>query len=152
MNDSLFHINTDSISTRINSSPMIFFGSQFTQLPNGDWLVCGGCKTVSRTNDEYLLFKQGPNQWTKLGTMKRERWHHSSVYVDGVLLTTGGSNSTHNALAHHEHFSFDGGVKDRKELPIALRRHRATMFGNNKMLISGGCDIQVSKPHNESYR
>ena len=131
---------------------MVFYASQFTQLPNGDWLVCGGYNTVTRMSNEYMLFKQGHNQGTKAGTMKWARFNHSCVYIDGVLLTTGGSNSSHYALSHHEHFSFEGGAMDRKELPIALHKHRATHVGNNKMLISGGCDIQVSKPHNDSYR
>ena len=151
MNDSLFHINTATTSIL-----KVFNGSQFTQLPNGDWLASGG-SIITRISDEYVLFKQGCNQWTKVGIMKRARWHHASVYIDGVLLTTGGLDSPPSVLnfsrvftvlssviSHHEHFSFDGGVRKRKELPIALYRHTATMFGNHKMLISGGRDIKVS--------
>ena len=145
MHDSLFHINTATTS-------ILNTGSQFTQLPNGEWLASGGIIDGARISDEYMLFKQGRNQWTKVGNMKRARWHHASVYIDGVLLTTGGLDSPPSSriftllsslISHHEHFSFDGGVRKRKELPIALYRHTATMFGNHKMLISGGRDIKV---------
>ena len=143
INDSLFHI-----STATTSLLKVRHGSQFTQLPNGDWLVCGG-STITRITDEYMLFKHGPNKWTKVGTMRRARWHHASVYIDGALLTTGGLDSSQNVISHHEHFSFEGGnriainFKKRKELPIALYRHSATIFGTNKMLITGGFDAQV---------
>ena len=146
INDSLFHIKKAPSSLLAAWS----IGAKFTQLPNGYWLVCGGC--ISKImKSEYRLFKQGPNQWTKFGTMQNAIWEHASVYIDGALLTTGGVDLSRNAISHHEHFSFEGGVKNRKELPIALRRHRATIFGNHKMLISGGLDIHVSKSHNMSY-
>ena len=118
------------------------FGLQGAKLPNGDLLLCGG-NTVSRRNDSYMLFKQGSNQWKKVGTVKRERWLHSSVYFNGCLFTVGGLDSSNNAISHHEQYSFVGGVKDRKELPIALYGHTATLFDHHKMLICGGRDIQV---------
>ena len=144
--DSLFHVKKAPYSLL----EVWNVGSKFTQLPNGDWLVCGGSPTKG-SNSEYMLFKKGPNQWTKVGTMRRVIWEPESVYIDGALLTTGGMDLSRNAISHHEHFSFEGGVKNGKELPIALHMHRATIFGNHKMLITGGLDIHVSKPPDMSY-
>ena len=44
----------------------------------------------------------------------------------------------------NEEFSIEGGVKERKEMPIALNGHTATIFGEHKILISGGECAQVS--------
>ena len=118
--------------------------SQGARLPNGDLLVCDG-NTVLRRNDSYMLFKQGSNQWKKVGTVKRERWLHSSVYFNGCLITVGGLDSQNNAISHHEQGVFEEGVNDRKELPIALYGHTTTLFDHHKMLICGGRDIQVGK-------
>lgn len=49
-----------------------------------------------------------------------------------------------------EQFSFESGTKDRKELPIALYGHTATVFNDHKMLICGGCDNRVRKTTHES--
>ena len=120
------------------------------KLPNGDLLVCGGWVYGGMygymwTSDEYIVFKQGSNQWKKVGTMKRARTHHSSTYINGNLLTVGGIGSSSNAISHHEQFSFEGGIKERKEMPIALYGHTATIFNYHKMLICGGRDIKVQK-------
>ena len=85
--NSLFHVNTATPSL-----PNGMFMSQGARLPNGDLLVCDG-NTVLRRNDSYMLFKQGSNQWKKVGTVKRERWLHSSVYFNGCLITVGGLDS-----------------------------------------------------------
>ena len=97
------------------------------KLLSGNLLVCGGRVYGTKSggiwkSDEYMVFKQGSNQWKKVGTMKRARSHNSSTYINGSLLTVGGrdSNPSSNAISHHEQFSFEGGIKDRKELPIAL--------------------------------
>ena len=122
------------------------FGLQGAKLPNGDLLVCGGNNVLRRTSAEYMLFKQGSNQWKKVGTMKRARWLHSSVCFDGDLFTIGGKDSFNTRIiSHHEQFSFEGGTKDKKELPIALYGHTATIFDYHKMLICGGRDDLVGK-------
>ena len=135
----MISIQKDSIS-RINSSipslPKVLWGLRGTQLPNGDLLVCGGVTGMGIS--EYRHYKEGSNQWTKVGTMKGARSLHSSVWIDGRLLVTGGVNSSNKKTSYHEEFSFDGGVKERKELPIALYSHTATIFGQNGMIVSGG--------------
>ena len=136
--NSLFHVDT-----AIPSIPNGMFGLQGAKLPNGDLLVCGG-KNVLGTSDEYMLFKQGSNQWKKVGTMKRARWLHSSVCFDGDLYTIGGKDSFNTRIiSHHEQFSFEGGAKDKKELPYALYGYTATIFDYHKMLICGGRDDLV---------
>ena len=109
---------------------------------NGDLLVCGGINVLS-TSDEYMLFKPGSNQWKKVGTMRRARYLHASVCFDGDLFTVGGKDSFRTAISHHEQFSFEGGVMDKKQLPIALYGHTATIFDYHKMLICGGRDRMV---------
>ena len=101
--NSLFHVDT-----AIPSIPNGMFGLQGAKLPNGDLLVCGGnTRTGLWINDEYMLFKQGSNQWKKVGTMKMARWHHSSVYFDGGLSTVGGLDSSQSRISHHEYYSFE---------------------------------------------
>ena len=139
--NSLFHIDTNTPSL-----PNGMFGLQGAKLPNGDLLVCGGNNGIMEiTSDEYLLFKPGSNQWKKVGTMKRARWLHASVCFDGDLFTVGGKDSFCAAISHHEQFSFEGGVMDKKQLPIALYGHTATIFDYHKMLICGGRDRMVGK-------
>ena len=107
------------------------------QLPNGDLLIIGG-GTSSGGNDEYFLYKDGSNQWKKVGTKKRQKFGNSSVLIDGNLLTTGGCGSSAKVLSNHEEFSINGGVKERKNMPMALTDHEAVVFGEHKILISGG--------------
>ena len=77
--------------------------------------------------------------------MKNVRRHHSSVWMDGCLLTTGGeeqqkenSRKLWKNISHHEEFSLKEGVKERKELPIVFRCHKATKFDHHKMIVCGG--------------
>ena len=114
------------------------------QLPNGDLLIIGG-GTFYGWNDEYFLYKDGTNQWKKVGTKKQENFGHSSVLIDGNLLTTGGCGSSAKLLSNHEEFSIKGGVKDRTNMPIALQNHAAAVFGKHTILISGGIDAKVNE-------
>ena len=76
------------------------------------------------------------------------RHQYASVLIDGCLFTTGGIDllDEYNwyddrksiITSHLEKFSFPGGVEKKKNMPIALTCHTATMFGKNKMLICGG--------------
>ena len=63
--------------------------------------------------------------------MKKATSCHSSVWIDGRLLTTGYEEDCEQT-SHHEEFSFDGGVKTRKELPMPLMFHTATVFDQFK--------------------
>merc|ERR1711963_636087 len=96
-----------------------------TQLSNGDLVLNGGSyeSGLHETggvlffddevyNDEYLYYKLGSDQWTKVGTMKNVRRNHSSVWMDGSLLKTGGeekqeenSRKRWKKISHHEEFS-----------------------------------------------
>ena len=116
------------------------------QLPNGDLLISGGGKGT-RCNDEYLHYKYGSDQWKLVGSMKWARYGHSSVLIDGILLTTGGFDSSANFVSNHEEFSIKGGVKERKTMPIKLHNHAATVFGKHTMLITGGEDNKVKKTY-----
>ena len=149
----IISIHQDSIShidSSIPSLPKEYWGLGGAQLPNGDLVVCGGQTGEYIQDDcfsEYLYYKEGSNQWKKVGTMKPERTHHSSVWNDGRLLTTGGERYLNGPISHHEEFSFDGkrgwrmefdGVKERKEMPIALYKHTTTILDQNRMIVSGG--------------
>ena len=70
--------------------------------------------------------------------MKVARYQHTSLFIDGCLLTAGGIDSFGDYTSHLEKFSFEGGVEQKKKMPIELKCHTATMFGNHKMLICGG--------------
>ena len=124
-----------------------------TQLPNGDFLVCGGVfveeledpfsgesENFQDCSDEYLLYTNGSSQWTKVGTMKKKRYGHSSVLIEDRLHTVGGFYNT-KITSRHEQFSFDEGVKAMKEMPIPLEHHTATIFRKNKMIVCGGIGI-----------
>ena len=119
------------------------------QLPNGDLLISGGAMSkTSGWNDEYFHYKEGSNQWEKVGTMKRARLGHSSVLIDGNLLTAGGCDwldSSAKLLSNHEEFSINGGEKERTNMPIALTHHAAAVFGKHTILISGGLDAKVDE-------
>ena len=121
-----------------------------TQLPNGDLLLCGGIfveefedqssdesEDFPDCSDEYLSYKSGSSQWTKVGTMKKKRYGHSSVLIEDRLHTIGGFYNT-KITSRHEQFSINEGVKEMKEMPIALENHTATTFGKNKMIVCGG--------------
>ena len=112
-----------------------------TQLSNGDVLLAGGvirsCFSFD-LSDKYLHYRKGSSQWEKVATMKTARYDHTSVLIDGYLFTAGGIDSFGDYKSDLEKFSFEGGVKEKKKMPIALKCHTATTFGNHKMLICGG--------------
>ena len=133
--DSISHIIPD-----IPSLPKGFLGFGGTRLPNGDLLLSEGYVDSYINSDKYLQYKVGSEMWTKAGTMSRARYRHSSVFMDGYLLTTGGLDTSFNALSLHEQFSISEGVKERKNMPIGLYNHTATVFSQDKMLVCGGSD------------
>ena len=133
--DSISHILPD-----IPSLPKGFLGFGGTRLPNGDLLLSEGYVDSFGDSDKYLLYKVGSGMWTKAGTMTRARYRHSSVFMDGYLLTTGGLDTSFDALSLHEQFSISDGVKERKKMPIGLYNHTATVFSQHKMLVCGGSD------------
>ena len=100
----------------------------------------GESENFQDCSDEYLLYTKGSSQWTKVGTMKKKRYGHSSVLIEDRLHTTGGFKNTryYKITTRHEQFSFDEGVKEMKEMPIPLLNHTATTFGKNKMIVCGG--------------
>ena len=114
-------------------------------------IISGVCyNTETGYNVGYYHYKNGSNQWKKVGTMKMAREGHASVLIDGSLFTTGGSYLPYvyatyiSDLSNNEEFSFEGGLKDRKEMPIELASHTATVIGKHTMLICGGMS-KVSK-------
>ena len=143
------------INSIIPSLPTGLYRLAGSQLPNGDLMISGGCKnTYSRYNDGYYHYKNGSNQWQKVGTMNGAREGHSSVFINGGLFTTGGYFKSRidlglwgsrYQLSSLEEFSIKDGMKLRKEMPVGLSNHSATVFGKHTMLISGGEDSGVSK-------
>ena len=135
---------------RINSStPLLPKGLKRirgAQLPDGDLLISGG-STGAGCNDKYLHYKNGSNQWKLVGTMKWARAGHSSVLIDGNLLTTGGYDSSEKYVSKHEEFSIKGRVKQREMKSIELYSHAATLFDKHTILISGGTDKEVNKTY-----
>ena len=108
------------INSDIPSIPKGLGGLSGTQLPNGDLIISGGWRHQVDTNplydDGYYHYKNGSNQWKKVGTMNRARFGNSSVLIDGNLLTTGGCDfhcdASARLLANHEEFSIDHGLKN----------------------------------------
>ena len=153
--------------SHINSSipflPKGLDGLRGTTLPNGDFVICGGNRG-STLSDEYLHYRDGSSHWTNVGTMRKARFSHSSVWIDGCLFTTGGFGTMENvdnvsneperavwvstmnfdeqfewqATSHQEIFSFQGGVEERREMPIPLGGHTATIFAPHKIIVCGG--------------
>ena len=122
------------------------------QLPNGDILLAGGlltrvCRNLAEEvgkSNKYVHYRKDSDQWTTVATMKMARYRHASILIDGCVFTTGGIDSEGECISHHEKFSFEEGVEDKKEMPIALEGHTATIFGKHKLLICGG---QSPSPH-----
>ena len=137
-----------SVTQTIPFLPIQLKGLRGARLPNGNLLVCGG-GVLSRhdrhgfwieqgLNSDYLLLEHSCKRWINLGTKKRARKYHSSIFYEKCLYTAGGLDSTNNATSHHEELSLNGIVKEKKALPIALHGHTANMLNQNKMLICGG--------------
>ena len=139
MNNSLFLITKD-----IPKLPKGLRGLQGTKTPNGDLLLCGGGHSWEDWCNEYLLLKDGSDQWKRIGTSQTKRLYHSSVFIDGCLYTTGGSRD-YLPFLNHEEFSFERGIKEKKDMPIFLYGHTATIFGPGKLLICGGQEMNVRK-------
>ena len=122
-----------------------------TRLPNNDLLLSGGFRMCGNgmytkvIEDTYLLYSQSTNQWKEVGKMKMPRYDHSSVLLNGCVYSCGGYKRWMSHERHHEVFSLDGSVKDRKELPIALSGHTASRLNENQYMICGGVDENVSK-------
>ena len=121
VNGSVLHVNTT-----IPSLPKKLCSLTGGKLPNGN-LLLRGTREDYWNGDEYLLFKDGSKQWTKVGASKRALLSHSSVLIDGCLLTTGGELTDWKPIANHEEFSLHGGVKERKEMLNALFVHTSTI-------------------------
>ena len=117
--------------------PKGLVGLRGSQLPNHDLLVSGG-DTGTVVNDEYLRFNHSSNQWKKVGTMQNARYSHSSVLLNGYLYSCGGFYSPRFASSHHEAFSLDGEVNEKRELPIALSNHTANKLNDSQYMVSGG--------------
>ena len=144
----MISINKDSIS-HINSSipsiPKKYYGFSGAQLPNRDLVICGGLD-IYKSVYQYFHYKEGSNQWRKVGTMKKAIFDHSSVWIDGRFLTTGDDlQSSRKETSYHEEFSFVGGVKKRKKMLLPLRLHTSTTFDQNRMIVCGGRDRSVSQ-------
>ena len=146
--DAISHINSP-----IPSLPKKLAHLSGAQLPNGNLVICGGRKSFDdnysnslakdiQFSDEYLHWQVGSNQWTKVGNMKHNRAFHSSVLLDGCLITTGGwsnhSTLSLERLSNLEIFSRHRDVLEMKEMPVALSDHTTTMFGKNRILVCGG--------------
>ena len=154
--DAISHINSP-----IPSLPKKLAHLSGAQLPNGNLVICGGRKRFDdnysasitediQYSDEYFHCEVGSNQWTKVGNMKHNRAFHSSVLLDGCLITTGGwSNLSQpgatslyleslERLSNLEIFSRHRDVLEMKEMPVALSDHTTTMFGKNRILVCGG--------------
>ena len=123
---------------------MELMGLRGAKIPNGDLLLCGGKERYGGTGYEYLLLKNGSNEWKNVGTTKTRRVFHSSVFIDGRLFTSGG-HCSYLPFSNHEEFSFERGVKEKMDMPILVYGHTATIFGPGKILICGGVDKNVSK-------
>ena len=135
---------------KVPSLPTTCIGLRGVQLPNGNLLVCGGGRFVgvgsileTPSTGEYLLLETHSDQWTNVGTMKVARKCHTSIFYNGCLYTTGGLDSLNKVISHHEAFSLNGDVKEKKDIPIALQGHTATIFDQHKMLICGGSEKRM---------
>ena len=155
----MISISKDScsqIKSSIPSLPKALCRAGGTRLPNDDLLISGGytCSSVnyhcpsSRMDGRRYIYRHctdGSNQWKSVGTMKRRIFGHSSVSIDGSMFTTGGCDSSLFSISNHEEFSMTRGRTERKEMPIALSDHTATVFGKHTILICGGKNSEVSK-------
>lgn len=147
--DAISHINSP-----IPSLPKRLSHFSGAQLPHGNLVIYGGRErfydkhsdslaNYIQYSDEYLHCEVGSNQWTKVGNMKNNRASHSSAFLDGCLITTGGRSNpptgiSLKTLSDHEIFSRRKEVLEMKEMPVALTHHTTTIFGKHKILICGG--------------
>ena len=80
VNGSVLHVKT-----AIPSLPKMLLSITGATLPNGNLLVRGENKYF----DEYLIFKDGSNQWKGIGASEMSLSYPSSVLIDGRFFTTG---------------------------------------------------------------
>ena len=155
-NDSVKHVNYALVSPLKRLCSL-----RGAQLTNGNLLVCGGvhpsaCEhsnSYSVKYDEYLLLNFGSKKWNKIETMKNTTvFSHSSASLDGRLFTTGGQTIVGDASTYHRDFSFGEGVKERQQLPIALRNHTSTIYDQENMIICGGFNKKVSNAYPKSKK
>ena len=81
----------------------------------------------------------------KVGTMKKANHLHSSVLLNGCLYSCGSRFSSYKSTSHHEVLNLDGGIEEKRELPIALRYHTANKLNENQYMVIGGYEKYVSK-------
>ena len=153
-NDSVKHVK------RVIVSPLKRLCSlRGIQLPNGNLFVCGGTHLRSCEHEygssvkdnEYFLLNFGTNKWKKVENMNiATAFSHSSASLDGRLFTTGGYAISGNVSTYHMDFSFEEGMKKRKELPIALKNHTSTVYDQQNMIICGGFTKNVSNDFSRS--
>ena len=133
--------------------------AQGTLLPNRDLLLSGGLASYGDydtvpSETKYLRYRNRTNEWIEVGRMIIPRYHHASVFINGIMFSSGGCESfsypSKNIVCHHEAFSIDGVVKEIKEMPIALYGHTATKIDNNRYLVTGGRVIEVSSKTNKT--
>ena len=132
------HSKIMKIKEVIPSLPEGFYGLGGTQLPNGDFLLCGE-NTKSAKIDECLLFKNGSNQGEKVGATK------TKILCSFCMLTTRRMHHVRGLKFVHETYPFVGGVKQKIDVLMKLYEYAGTIFENDKMLISGGGYENVSK-------
>ena len=119
----------------IPSLPGGFYWLGGTQLPNGNFLLCGE-NANSSEKEKCLLFKNGFNQGEKVGATK------INIFCRVCMLDPRGYRWRQFI---HETFPFVGGVKQKIDVPVKLFEYAIAIFDNDRMLISGGCDENVSK-------
>ena len=140
---SILSVKPEIPSLKMNMSR---FGG--AQLPNGDLLVAGGydgCGPYHYHHNKYFHLKNGSKEWKEVGTMRQKRTEHSTVFINGSMFSCGGSLGNHTTLSHHESFSLNGGLRELKALPIALKQHTTTIISQNEILVCGGRDKDVSQ-------
>ena len=162
-------ITKDSVSQTNKVIPCLPMETQVTggtQLPNGDFLICGAGEELNVINHEndscnYLLFKDGFIEWAKVKTKNRAQdWNvfpKQSVFIDGCMYTTkdsswnGHSNHSSSILCSspregyfHEKLSFEICVQERKAMPIALAGRTATLYSKHEYIVCGGFDKEVT--------
>ena len=70
---------------------------------------------------------------------------HATVCMNGCTYSCGGWDSLGQRCALHEVMDRDGVVIEKKELPLILIDHTATKIDNNRFLVAGGWDQNVTK-------
>lgn len=142
----LYDVGSGTFQYTTNTMNAFRYAHTATLLANGQVLVAGGFDSHSETMlSSAELFDPAAQSFAVTGPMITPRqWHTATLLDNGKVLVTGGLNTiggTTNVLSSAETYDPLAGTFTTAPGAMSSPRygHTATLLGNGKVLIAGGC-------------